>query len=419
MRILMLTDFYHPYTGGVEEHVRRLSHALCARGHAVAVVTQGSDELPAQAADGPVRVYRVRGAAQRLDWLFSHRHRPWAPPFPDPEAARRLRDILRSERPHIVHGHDWLARAFVPLKAASRARFVMSLHYYTLSCAKKSLMFQGAPCSGPSALKCLGCASSHYGALKGLGVTLANWTFSVAERAAVDIFLPVSRVTASGNGLGPGDRFEVVPNFMPEAAGPPGDLSHYTSQLPQTPFLLFVGDLRRAKGLEVLLEAYAGLSAAPPLVLIGKLWPETPQHLPPNVFVCRDWPNTAVLAAWERSLMGIVPSIWPEPFGIVVIEAMASGRPVIAAQVGGLPELVGAAGLLVPPGDAAALRRAIMRLLEDTELRAALGQAGRRRAASFAAAAIVPRIEHIYRRLCAASTEKHAPTAGEHHYQQL
>jgi glycosyltransferase involved in cell wall biosynthesis len=76
-----------------------------------------------------------------------------------------------------------------------------------------------------------------------------------------------------------------------------------------------------------------------------------------------------------------VPSA-PEPFGRVVAEAMAVGKPVIAARAGGLPEIVEdeVTGLLVPPGDVAATAAALTRLLRDPALRARLGAAGRRQA---------------------------------------
>ena len=420
MRILMLSDFYWPFVGGVEEHVRRLSQGLAGRGHAVSVVTLGNDDLPPAGTDHGVRIYRVRAAVQRAGWLFSNRHRPWAPPLPDPAVLYSLQGILRAERPDVVHGHDWLARAYLPLKPLVRAPFVMSLHYYTLSCAKKSLLRGAKPCSGPAFRKCLRCAASHYGGAKGIGVTLANWAMSALEKAEVDVFLPVSVETAQGNGLSDSDRYEVVPNFMPERTRSGVNLGPFLAQLPAEPFLLYVGDLRRAKGIDVLLTAYAGLTHAPPLVLIGKVWPESPQTYPPNVVVLRDWPNEAVLAAWDRSLMGIVPSIWPEPFGIVVIEAMNSGRPVIASRIGGLPDLLGqgAAGVLVPPGDAGALREALAGLLRDDDRRTKLGQEARRRASLYRASVVIPRIEQIYAGLGRRPREKHEQAAvGEHHYQ--
>jgi glycosyltransferase involved in cell wall biosynthesis len=400
MRLLQITDFYYPYLGGVEQHVRGLSRQLAARGHSVAVVTLRPEGLPAFEHDGAVRVYRVRSTTQRATWLFSHPERPWAPPFPDPELVLALQRILKKEQPHIVHGHDWFARSFLPLKPFHHAKFVLSLHYYTLSCAKKSLMWRAQPCDGPRPTKCLACSSQHYGTAKGVLTALSQWGFAAAERAAVDIFLPVSQATAIGNRLQAGnDPFTVIPNFVADNHFEgDGDVASYLAQLPQEGYLLFVGDLRRDKGIETLLDAYQALPQAPPLVLVGKVWQGSPSTFPPNVIVLEKWPNRAVLAAWRRSLLALVPSLWPEPFGIVAIEAMASGRPVVASDIGGLSDLVvdGETGYLVPPGDAQALCRAMQHLLDNAPLREQMGNAARQRAQQFYASAIIPRIEQVY-----------------------
>jgi glycosyltransferase involved in cell wall biosynthesis len=403
MRILMISDFYHPFIGGVEQHVRSLASALVERGHDVAVATLGQGDLPAVDVDRGVRLYRLRGSAQRVGRLFVTPGRPWAPPLPDPELTWSLRDVIMRERPDIVHGHDWLSRSFLPLKPWSRTKLVVSLHYYTLTCAKKNLLYEDAPCDGPAPVKCMRCAAAHYGPLKGLPTLAGTWMGSKIERRAVDMFVPVSQATAAGNGLVDSVwPYRVIPNFLPPVNRPSqDDLAPYVAQLPETDFLLFVGDLRRAKGLEILLQAYAGLESAAPLVLIGKVWPETPQSLPPNVVVLRDWPNMAVMEAWRRATLAVVPSIWPEPFGIVVIEAMSGGCPVVGSRIGGIPEIVvdGETGLLVPPADADVLRDTIARVLGDRDMMHRMGRAGLQRALAFQADAVVPQIEGVYEEL--------------------
>ena len=403
MRVLMVTDFYYPFLGGVEQHVRTLSHALHERGHQVSVATLWSEGLAEEEDDAGVQVYRLSSGTQRLKFLHKEPKRPWAAPFPDPEIMVGLRRILRRLQPDVVHGHDWLARSFLPLKPSSGAIFVVSLHYYTQSCAKKNLMFHDAPCSGPGFRKCLACGSNHYGAAKGTAAVFANWGFSAAERAAADLFISVSQATAEGNGISAGlPRQVVIPNFLPVASGTQQELlDPYVAHLPKQEFMLFVGDLRPIKGLDVLLKAYAALQNVMPLVLIGKAWPDTPVDLPQNVLVLHNWPNYAVMEAWRRSAIALVPSVWPEPFGIVVIEAMAGGSPVIASRIGGIPEIVvdGESGLLVAPGDAVALQRAMEQLLGDAALRERMGQAAKLRSRDFEASTVVPRIEEVYQQV--------------------
>jgi len=367
--------------------------------------------LAAEEEDSGVTIYRVHSASQRASWLHREPKRPWAPPFADPQVTLELRRILGREQPQIVHGHDWLARSFLPLKATSCAKLVMSLHYYTYSCAKKNLMyleldgdrFAETPCDGPAFTKCMVCSARHYGKAKGPVVVASNWGMRAFEQTAVDMFVSVSHATAEGNGIaGTKLPHQVIPNFLPTSRKTSSELDQsYLSQLPAGEFMLFVGDLRPMKGLDVLLNAYSGLQDAPPLVLIGKVWPDSPTHFPPNTLVLHNWPNTAVLEAWRRSTIALVPSIWAEPFGIVVIEAMAGGTPVIGSRVGGIPEIVtdGESGLLVPPGDPVALRMAMQRLLTDVDLRQCMSRRAKERAGDFAANVVVPRIEAMYQSL--------------------
>lgn len=408
MRIMMLAQFYPPIIGGEERFAQDLSMQLAARGHAVSVVTLWQDGLPEfENADG-VRVYRVKGTMQRMSGLFSDQSHTHAPPFPDPELIGEIKRVIALEKPEIVHAHNWIIHSFLPLKAWSKAGLVLSLGDYSLICAKKKLIYKdGDACDGPGFLKCLGCGADHYGAAKGVPTVFANWLMGVPERHLVDRFLPVSRAVAEKNGLVSGNQpFEIVPPFVRDEIGAeaPALDDEWLSQLPDTGFLLFVGAFGRYKGVDVLLEAHAGLRDAPPLVIIGYQTAEHPVQttdLPENVVVLKDVPHDAVMEAWRRSLIGLVPSVWAEPFGIVVLEAMACGSPVIASDIGGLSDIVqdGQTGLLVPPGDAAALRNAIQRLLCDENLRRKMSNAGKARVSEFSTSAVLPRYERVYRQV--------------------
>ncbi|HEY5424288.1 MAG TPA: glycosyltransferase family 4 protein [Ilumatobacteraceae bacterium] len=404
--------------GGVEQHVRSLAHALVDRGHRVTVATLAGKDLAPEEDDDGVRVVRLRSLSQRASVLFSSPERPWAPPLPDPAVTWQLRRLITAHPPDIVHGHDWLSRSFLPLRkwSAKRygTRFVSSLHYYTLSCAKKNLMrtvktgstSKEVPCSGPAAAKCMACATRHYGLATGPVTATGNFVGATAERRGASSIIAVSEATARGNGLEPGRlgsgaEVVVVPNFLTDAGtvDPDPAVESLTALLPGGEFIVFVGDLRPMKGLDVLLAAYEGLATDVPLVLIGKSWPETPTELPNGVTVHDRWPNAAVIEAFRRSSIAVVPSVWSEPFGIVVIEAMAGGSPVVASKIGGIPEIIddGVSGILVPPGDPDALRRALADLLADPERRLAMGRAAHQRSLDFTAAEVVPRLEDEYR----------------------
>ena len=403
MRILMLTQFYQPIIGGEERMVQDLSVDLARRGHEVSVATLWHESLKDYEIDQGVRIFRIHSTTQRAAWLYSEKQRRHAPPWPDPETTWALHRVLAQVQPEIVHAHNWLMYSFLPLKWASHARLVVTLHDYSLSCAKRRLVYKGLPCSGPGFIKCLACSKEHYGLAKGIPTALGHRLMNGVERAAVDMFLPVSTAVASGNGLvGSPLPFQVIPNFVPDEIGAdPVDTESYTAQLPNEDFILFVGDLSRDKGIHILLSAYGELKNAPPLVLLGRRCLDAPTEFPPNVLFLNSWPHAAVMAAWRRCSIAVAPSTWPEPFGVVVLEAMAAGRPVIASRIGGLPDMVvdGETGVLIPPDDPAALRTALERLLADRDLRDQLGQAGQRRVGQFRADAVIPRIEQVYRLL--------------------
>lgn len=394
----MLAQFYPPTVGGEETYVRNLSVALAQRGHAVSVATISNGSLPDfEICDG-VRIYRMHGALERIPGLFSESGRKFAPPFPDPGIVWELKAIVQRERPEIVHAHNWIVRSFIPLKAWSGARLVMSLHDYSLICAKKNLMYKGAPCDGPAVAKCLACASDHYGTVKGVLTATTNWGMSIAEKAAVDMFLPVSQTVAEKDRLVNSNLpYRVMPNFLLDDVDAPSD-DPCLKQLPDEPFLLFVGDLRRMKGVDVVVDAYRNLTTPPPLVLIGRDCPDTPDPLPPNVLKFSNWPHNAVMQAWSRCLMGLAPSAWYETFGYVVLEAMMMGRPVIGSRMGGIADLIvsGETGLLVPPGNVAALQEAIAYLLKYPEVREKMSIAAGKRAAQYRANVVVPCIESVF-----------------------
>lgn len=412
MRILMLSQFYAPLLGGAERHVQDLSRELVARGHSVAVATLWQPDLPVYEVDRGVRVYRLRGTVERLGWLFSNARRRYAPPVPDAETLIGLRHVIACERPEIVHGHNWMVRSFLPLKAWSGARLVVTLHDYNLRCAKISYTYHGRECTGPGPAKCLGCATQHFGLARGVPTVLANWLGGAIERRVVDMFLPVSQHVAAASGL-PGSHlpYRVVPNFVSDActeapAQTPVAASDaaYLSQLPAEEYLLYSGALTPSKGMDVLLRAYRGLRSAPPLVLIGFRTSGYQLPVPPasaapgRVVELDDWPHHLVMHAWRRCCIALCPSVAPETFGLSAAEAMASGKPVIASRVGGLPELVvdGETGILVAPGDVQALSEAIVRLLADRRLRERMGAAATRHMARFRASVVVPRIERVY-----------------------
>jgi glycosyltransferase involved in cell wall biosynthesis len=400
MRVLLLSQFYPPVIGGEERHVRNLGAALAQRGHHVSVGTLMHSGSPETELDGAVRVHRLHGTLRRLSGLHTDSERRHAPPFPDPELVLALKRLVAQERPDIVHAHNWIYASFLPLKVLSGARLVVTLHDYGLVCAKKNFMQGVHLCSGPALAKCLPCAAEHYGTVKATVTTFGNWASSFAARRAVDRFIAVSHAVARHTGLTRGGApYEVIPNFVPDDVEALGPEDPCLRELPGDRFILFVGDMMRLKGIDVLLKVYASLARPPPLVLIGRRLADTPTEFLPNVHVFSTWPHSAIMQAWRRSLFGVLPSVGPEACATVIMEAMASGRAVVATDVGGMPDIVdhGETGLLVPPGDAQALAHAMQTLLDDRALLARLESKSLARVERLKAGAVVTRIEQVYR----------------------
>lgn len=203
----------------------------------------------------------------------------------------------------------------------------------------------------------------------------------------------------------PGGRLTVVPNgvdldlFQPAATPAPGE----------KPVVLCIARLVPEKDLETLIAAFSLVAARHPQ---AELWlvgdgprRQALHHLANRCLPPRSWqfiPGQLDISPLLQQGSLLVLSSLQEGFPNVVLEAMAAGLPVVATDVGGLPEIVqqGETGWLVPPKDIKALADAISHLLAHDALRIAFGRAGRKRAEeSFSMAATVEQHERVFLRL--------------------
>jgi glycosyltransferase involved in cell wall biosynthesis len=185
----------------------------------------------------------------------------------------------------------------------------------------------------------------------------------------------------AGMALGaPPERLEIIPIGINVEAFRPGTE-------PREPLLLFVGSLIERKGVRVLLEAAAQVFQQLPtyrLAIVGEgpLRAAVEQQAQASGIASQVefvGPQTqAEVSGWmRRARLFVLPSL-EEAFGVVLLEAMASGTPCVATQVGGIPELVmPGTGILVPPGDAPALAAAMVQALEDFEAWEAMSRRAR------------------------------------------
>ncbi len=150
--------------------------------------------------------------------------------------------------------------------------------------------------------------------------------------------------------------------------------------------VLFAGRLESYKGVQTLLESLRYLPSTVRIKIIGT----GPDEERLKTFIGKDHrveflgfvPGNELWSLMKQSAAVVVPSLWNEVYGLVALEAMCQGTPIIVAKSGGLPEVVGDsdAGIVVPPGDAHALARAIERVLDSSERQEAMRQAALNRA---------------------------------------
>jgi glycosyltransferase involved in cell wall biosynthesis len=395
MKILLLSDFYPPYRGGMEQHVQSLAHHLALRGHTVSVATTTAPATGMKSEQSSVSIHTVPGVSAKLPFLNRDHNRPYPVPMPDPLLHRGLKALIARLAPDVIHSHGWSTFTALHLGLP----LVATLHDYGLFCPKRTLLRGDSVCREGPGLRCIGSAREQYGLAKSAAVfgamqigrrSLRRGRVFIAVSSFVrDMYLQFTNLSPK--------QIELIPNFYGNEefprAGP-------TTIAPLPPrYILFLGYLARYKGIHVLLEAYSKLETDIPLVIIG--YPDEKLVVTdPRVIVIEGVPHTEALHALSQCLFAVVPSIVPESFGMVALEAMSQGKAVIASSVGGLPDIVKhrETGLLVPPGDAIALGANMVELLEDPDFRQQLGAAGLRRLnEEFSPNVIVPRIEAAYK----------------------
>jgi len=347
------------FSGG-ETQVLALARHLHADGHAVAVAARPDGGLAQRLAGGPIEVLPLTVG-------FGH----------DPRAGRALRAAIAAWRPHVVHHHTSRALSLAPYVQRSVVQIVTRRMDY-------------AP--------------------RGAG-PYVRWLYGRMD--AVIAISAAARAALAARGLD-ASRIAIVPSGV--AVESFADLDRAAARRALAiddarPVVAIVASLHARKGHAVLLDALAELErrGLRPICLAAGTGPEGDalhdQASRLGLAGTLRWLGQvqdvrAVLAAADVVAM---PSL-AEGLGVAAIEAMAAGRPVIASRIGGLPELIddGAQGILVPPGDAAALAAALARCLDDAALRERLGGAGRLRAGAFSTLAMARGTEAVYERALAA-----------------
>lgn len=379
MRVLIIAHYWHPHRGGVETVAREQARRLVQRGHQVSVVTSGLAGDARLAQDDGFPVYRV-GAANLLEGLG----------IPYPLFSFRLLALLRRLVPvHdviLVHSHTFLSSVAGALAARryNRPLVVLQHNPFVRYRFPWNLVESAAD------------------------LVLGRFTLRSATRLTA-----VSDYSARyARGLVPGRRVDVVHNgvatqdFTPAQSRKERQEIRSRLGLPCRPFIvLTVRRLVFRNGLDTLLEACARLKERNEiLVVIGGSGPQRAlleqfirQAGLINVRLVGFVPDDRLANLYRAADVFVLPTRTGEGFGLVLLEAFASGIPVIATNGGAQEEVVceGQTGLLVPPESPAALADAIVTLKDQPELVARMGSAARTRALEMDWERTVDRLEEF------------------------
>ncbi len=306
------------------------------------------------------------------------------------EAKRKFGALLDVFRPDIVHTHNIYTHLSPSILAAAKERdipVVMTVHDYALISANYSL-WDGDHAMSLKRLGVLATARTKYikgsflatlmleGILK-IHHALGMYDSVIAHYTTYSNFVRDVMIDA---GFAQ-EKISVVGAFaeplMIEAVG--------SRQLgvgrKKEPFVLFAGRLEMYKGVHTLIEAAKHLPKDTKIVIAGV----GPDEARLKALAGHDLriaflgfvPGNELWRLMGEASAVVVPSIWPEVYGLVALEAMCQGTPIIVAKSGGLPEIVGEAesGIVVPPADPKAFARAIQRVLESPVLAERMGKA--------------------------------------------
>lgn len=309
MKILLYLD-PAPVRGGIEIYAGRQADRLRAAGHEVAIVNRTDPD-----------------AFSHCDAIYVHK-------------CARVADLAAfppAKTTVYIHDHEPICPrtyAYTPLRHT---------------------------CSRPGALwPCILCAPAchdWHGALHRV-LTQRRRKELLARFARLVVISEFMKSRLVANGLPP-EKIVVSPPDPSEFPRPSG-----RTTIPEPVDLLYAGQLLRGKGVQILLRAMALMRRARTLDIVGS------GNMEAELRALADSLGVAPRVRWRgfsddvpawmaAATCVVVPSVWQEPYGLVAAEAVALGRPVIASDIGGLPEACGSKAVLVPPGDAAALASAL------------------------------------------------------------
>jgi glycogen synthase len=394
--VYLCLDYPSEHGGsGVGSQTQSLAHGLREQGHRITVVALATQNQVELFDDNGVAVIRVRPG--NLHWYVSKLPllgNILALPVRELEySAACFRALRRVQRSHCVDIAECTETGGLLVARFGGVPLVVRLHgdRYTFD--------------------------SHTPHVRvSIGLRLSRVLQRYAMRRARRLVAP-SKAHAAEIGrelAGCHPSISIIPNTLRPNIVHATSLTRTSSRNDDAPVILYVGRLDAVKGIDVLLRAAEIVLRSIPrarVVLVGGSHPSLPvtalrrmilaHNLEHAVTLTGHIPTVGLEGWYRRATVFAFPSFY-ETFGIALLEAQAYGLAVIAANTGGLPEIVrdGITGILVPPGDASALATALIRLLRDPLLREQLGRAAQSHAFSAVHQCALNASVDLYHQVC-------------------
>ncbi len=388
MKIALVTPYDYPYPGGVTEHLMHLDREFRARGHDTRIIAASTEDQDALDSN----VIKVSGAVAPIPFAGSTARITLSP-----QVYRRVKKILSDEQFDVVHVHE----PAVPLLCLTVLRHSHAVNVGTFHAYRETnTLYQYAR---PVARRI-------FGRLDG------RIFVSEAVRDYITYYFP-------------GD-YRVIPNGIDYARfAAPGiqPIERYNDGRPN---ILFVGRMEKRKGFRHLIRAYPYIKAAIPdarLLVVGAY---SDEEKAPFIRYARThrlrgihfvgWVSREDLPRYYRTAtVFCAPSTGFESFGIVLLEAMAAGLPIVASDIAGYRLVLndGVQGRLVQPENEVSLAGAIVELLRDSTACASMSAYGRATAAQYDWSLIAQRVLDYYGELIERRASKPARLSLRHRAQ--
>ena len=375
MKILFVAEYYPPQVrGGGEINLAQTAQALAER-HEVAVLTSFFGGRPREEVIRGVQVLRKLSTGKNTATLWGNLKRRFL--FPK-SVEKEVQKLMKEFDPDLLHFIGTSIIAAPKLRKLGKKMFA-TIESYPALCPKGNRLFKGRQectlqCNFKHFVFCQK-ESDEIGKMKNRWYLKYNplflWlTFRYFQK--LNRGLAACHLIAISGYVGKilqqyGHASTIIPNTFDATPFQKGAAKKVAARVNTKPLLLYAGALIKSKGPQILLEALRGLDCRAELYSEGILKEELQAYIQKHNLdaeIFSPLPYQQVPEMYAGADIVVFPSLWPEPFGRIPLEAIAADKPIIASNIGAIPEIVGNSGILIEPGDAAALRQALRNLLQ-------------------------------------------------------